>query len=295
LVVPTAASSAQLSGGKFGTARFVIGGLPPGLKEGLSMRGFVLLALLVGSAGAAWGGVPLIDDDFTNAPCCTRAEYDAGTCDLDWVCQGSAVWISPDADECDLDLDDDGNVDANVFDQFVSFDPSNPCSQYPGEGYVLVTPAITNQIGNMFRKERILYDNFKLTAEVELRDGSIGRPADGMCIVIIGTDDVPPIGAGGGAMGSTGMGVAPTMISSSTTGAATRATTTIRTTCSSPGLRTDSTRGCDSDHALAAVLRASSRKWMRPPTRSTTGSRLPPSRTASCSRSSFRAARSPAS
>ena len=176
------------------------------------MRGFVLLALLVGSAGAAWGGVPLIDDDFTNAPCCTRADYDAGTCDLDWVCQGSAVWISPDADECDLDLDDDGNVDANVFDQFVSFDPSNPCTQYPGEGYVLVTPAITNQIGNMFRKERILYDNFKLTAEVELRDGSIGRPADGMCIVIIGTDDVPPIGAGGGAMGSTGMGVAPTMI-----------------------------------------------------------------------------------
>ncbi len=177
------------------------------------MKRVVLLALCSMALGSlAWSQAPLVDDDFTNNPCCTRADFDSGICDKDWICQGNTVWIPPDADECDLDLDDDGTVDANVFDQFTSFDPANPCTQFPGEGYVLVTPAITGQAGNMFRKEPVEYDNFKLTAEVELRDGSIGRPADGMCIVIVGTADPPALGSAGGAMGSTGLGTVPTMI-----------------------------------------------------------------------------------
>jgi hypothetical protein len=45
-----------------------------------------------------------------------------------------------------------------------------------------------------------------MTITVELRDGSIGRPADGMCVVILETDDgAPPAGSGnaGGQMGAT--------------------------------------------------------------------------------------------
>ncbi|HVR73234.1 MAG TPA: hypothetical protein VMT52_02840, partial [Planctomycetota bacterium] len=145
------------------------------------------------------GDLPLIDDDFDEAPCCTRDEFDAGECELGWICQGSTVWIPPDANECDP-------LDPNTF------NPEDPCTLFPEEGYVLVTPAVGNMNGNMFRTERILYDNFKLTAEVELRDGSIGRPADGMTIVIVGTEDPPPLGAAGGAMGSTGLGAVPTMI-----------------------------------------------------------------------------------
>lgn len=177
------------------------------------MKRFAFSALLVlAVAPNAWSQLPLIDDDFNENPCCTREEFDGGTCDKDWICQGTTVWIPPDADECDLDLDDDGNVDADIFNPFASFDPTNPCTQYSGEGYVLVTPAKQGQNGNMVRKERILYDNFKLTAEVELRDGSIGRPADGMTIVIVGTEEPPALGGAGGAMGAVNLGPVPTMV-----------------------------------------------------------------------------------
>ena len=66
--------------------------------------------------------------------------------------------------------------------------------------------------GNIFGTERFLANNFRLTAEIELRDGSIGRPGDGMCIVIIGTEEPPGVGVGGGGMGAAGLGAAPTMI-----------------------------------------------------------------------------------
>ncbi|MGH9360793.1 MAG: PKD domain-containing protein, partial [Thermoanaerobaculia bacterium] len=75
-------------------------------------------------------------------------------------------------------------------------------------GYVRVTPAIGNQGGSMYRVEKLLYNNFRMIATVELRDGSIGRPADGMCINIIGGDAAPttPGNLGGGMGAPYGLG-----------------------------------------------------------------------------------------
>ena len=160
------------------------------------MKRFVLLfGLLCLGAPALRAQVVGIDDTFDTANPCGNG----------WECIGSVAWVPPDADPCPTD-------DPNFFNPWATFDPLAPCTQYEGEGYVLVTPAVGNAGGHMFRSESLLYDNFKLTAVVELRDGSIARPADGMTIVIIGTEDPPPQGALGGAMGATGMGNVPTMI-----------------------------------------------------------------------------------
>ena len=166
--------------------------------------------LFLGSV--AWGQAPLIDEDFQSGGCCSRAEYEAGVCAKAWICQGSAAWIPPDVGECDLDLDDDGNIDLNIFDQFTTFDPLHPCTQFPGEGYILITPAITGQSGAVFSREPVLLDAFKLTAEVELRDGSIGRPAEGMTVTIVGSPGPPGLGWGGASLGSAGLGAFPTLI-----------------------------------------------------------------------------------
>ncbi|MBI4604847.1 MAG: hypothetical protein HY721_23030 [Planctomycetes bacterium] len=149
----------------------------------------VLPVLPVSLGGARLAAqVTAVDDTFNEDPTANG-----------WILQGSATWVPPEAAEC---------VDANVF------DPAAPCTLYLGEddGYVLITPPLGNQNGSVFRSERILYDNFKLSAVVELRDGSIARPADGMTIVIVGTTDPPGLGTAGGGMGATGLGRAPTMI-----------------------------------------------------------------------------------
>jgi chitodextrinase len=154
------------------------------------MKRFFLLpacALFLG-ATPLWAQITAIDDDFESADPCQSGE---------WVCNGTARWIDPAFPMCD--------------------DPNNPtvpdCNLYdPGEGYLLVTPAKGNSAGNMFRVEKIQWNNFRLTAEVELRDGSIGRPADGMTITIIGGDNPPATtGNGGGGMGAPFAGGNPQM------------------------------------------------------------------------------------
>jgi hypothetical protein len=121
----------------------------------------------------------------------------------DWVFNGVATWVPTpgEALEC---------VDPNVFDTL------DPCSVYNeddvaalGEtleefgGYILVTYPGNTVAGNAFRAEPDTYDNFKMEVVVELRDGSIGRPADGMVIVVVGSNGPPmDTGTGGGGMGA---------------------------------------------------------------------------------------------
>jgi len=130
----------------------------------------------------------------------------------DWVLNGNALYI-PGVDnnpigEC---INEFGEVAVNT----ESVD--NPCTVYgearledlgldPEEfgGYVMATPGLNGQAGNAFRTEKSEYDNFKLTVVVELRDGSrLDKPADGMVVVVVGTDDPPAeTGSGGGGMGA---------------------------------------------------------------------------------------------
>jgi PKD repeat protein len=147
----------------------------------------VLLGLLLGLwALPARAQITAIDDSFDEDPCASG----------DWVCLGNTRWIDPLFPLCD-DPNNPSNPDCNLYD--------------PGEGYVLVTRAVGNQNGNMFRTEQIEWNNFRLTAVVELRDGSIGRPADGMAIVVVGGNNPPPLGCAGGSLGVGGLGSSPTM------------------------------------------------------------------------------------
>ena len=76
----------------------------------------------------------------------------------------------------------------------------------------MLTTAKEGQNGSIFHPERAFWDNFKLTAEVELRDGQSGGPSGGLAIVIIGTEDAPGLGGAGEGMGATGLGAVPTMV-----------------------------------------------------------------------------------
>ena len=130
-----------------------------------------------------------------------------------WIINGATRWIEPPGDAI-LCID---QASANAHEDPVTFEP---CSVYdeaevdPDEfgGYVLVTPGANGQGGNAFREESALYSSFQLEIVVELRDGSIGRPADGMTVVLIGSDDPPALGGGGGGMGATNLGPFPTMV-----------------------------------------------------------------------------------
>jgi hypothetical protein len=155
----------------------------------------VIAGCLLATAQRARAQVVLFDDAFGSDPLRSG-----------WTRNGDARWVEPPgvAPDCH-----DGLHDPN--------DPGvPPCSLYSLEqledlgetaaefgGYVLITPALGNQNGNAFRTERALYDNVKLEVVVEMRDGSIGRPADGMAVVIVGGDEPPSrTGTGGGGMGA---------------------------------------------------------------------------------------------
>ena len=145
--------------------------------------------LFVGSLGMALcvsvGGLRAqFDDTFSADP------FLSG----DWISNsnwGGPSWVEAGVLPC---------ADPNVF------DPLDPCTvDDTYDGYVLVTDPAGNRGGNFFRSEPDEYDNFKLTIEVELRDGgsALGRPADGMTVVVVG-GDAPPgrLGTGGGGTGA---------------------------------------------------------------------------------------------
>ncbi len=132
----------------------------------------------------------------------------------DWVFNGVALWVPPpgDVDEC---LDPNAAVELG-----------NECSLYTEDivddlgsstedfgGYMLITPALGSQAGNVFRAEPDEYDNFRLEVILELRDGSIGGagPADGMVVTVVGGSEAPNrTGTGGGGMGAPCVGVTDT-------------------------------------------------------------------------------------
>lgn len=159
----------------------------------MKSRWFFALALCLAPA-LAGGQEVLIDDSFSEDPLANG-----------WIFNLATAWVPPEATQC---CDGAHNI---------ALDPVDPCTVYdevrlddlgedPAEfgGYVLVTPGVNGQAGNAFRDEKDAYDNFKLTVVVEMRDGTtLGQPADGMCVVVVGTDEPPAdAGAGGGGMGA---------------------------------------------------------------------------------------------
>jgi hypothetical protein len=154
-----------------------------------------LAAALVSAAAASAssGQETLIDEDF-----------DADPSARGWVLQVDAFWIPPLGDDrrCDLlGIPPHGERGERIDD----------CTVYPGDGYVVAAPAVYAN-GNLFYGERLHFEDFRLRAVLELRDGTIGRPGDGMCIVVIATSAVPGRGTGGGGMGATGLGDVPTLL-----------------------------------------------------------------------------------
>lgn len=141
------------------------------------LRAVVMCGLAVVAGRGAGGQETVFDDNFSTDPLLGG-----------WMTrEGVATWVPPGAPAC---------VDPNLFDRF------EPCSLYPAElirneleedpatfgGYVLITPAEGGQYGIINRREKLLFDDFKLEMVVELRDGSIGRPADGMQLLMIDTE-----------------------------------------------------------------------------------------------------------
>jgi hypothetical protein len=152
----------------------------------------------------------IFDDNFTEDPA-----------ENDWILLYAGTfggWVPPESAYCETGP---GNPDP------AAFLADTPCTLYSEEiiedqlemdleefgGYVLVTPPQNSSAGAVFRSERALYDNVKMEITVELRDGSIGQPADGMTVVVLGAENPPTAtGGGGGGMAATGMGSGPTMI-----------------------------------------------------------------------------------
>jgi len=153
-----------------------------------------LCLLASGGRNAVQAQVNEFTEEFVSDPC--------DPANVDWECKGSTKWVDASRVQCE-----DGNSHINL--------DGSDCTLYPGpdeDSYVLLTPATNNQGGSLFREESLFYDSFKLTAVVELRDGSIARPADGMTVTIIGSPATPdPVCAGGGLL-ATGLGAYPTMI-----------------------------------------------------------------------------------
>jgi hypothetical protein len=152
------------------------------------------ISVLLSSAASAQ---VLIDETFDSSPC-----------PGEWVCRGSAAWVPPlpASSRCDA-------LGADPNDPFG--DGVNDCTLYPDEGYVVLAPGLVPpgyQSGAIFDSQRRRYDDFKITAVIELRDGTRPDPADGMCIVIAGTENPPEAGVWGGGMGATGLGSVPTLI-----------------------------------------------------------------------------------
>ncbi|MBI4601902.1 MAG: hypothetical protein HY721_08060 [Planctomycetes bacterium] len=166
----------------------------------MTLRLCIGILSFLGPLVALSGQVPLIDESFDDDPC-----------ETDWILRGHATWVSPDDGECIDPNQDPGQIDPGLG----GCQGQQPCSLYPGEGYVLVTPAVGDHRGSAFRTERIEWNDFRMTATVELRDGCAGGCSDGMAIVIVGTEEPPGIPdpfPGGGSMGATGLGNVPTMV-----------------------------------------------------------------------------------
>jgi hypothetical protein len=157
------------------------------------MKKLFLLGLLTGLSGEGLPAqVALINDDFEAADPCESG---------DWVSYDDLRWVPPGVDPCDRSIEPDHSAQSPM-------DPQ--CNLFtPGEGYVLLTADYGNQGGSLFRVDPIRYEDFKLTAEIELRGGHPKtRPADGMCIVIQGdAGNGPPAGTGtrGGGLGAPGL------------------------------------------------------------------------------------------
>lgn len=163
-------------------------------------------------------------ENFLEDPCASEA----------WVCQGSTLWAPPPdlAIECE-------DPDA--------IDPDNPCTLYPNEpnpqefgGYVMLTGTGPQQSGNLFTAESGDWNNVKITAIVELRDGDLDNPGHGISVVFLGEEEEehheeeggepheegeegepheeehhgPPeaVGGTGEGLGATGLGARPTII-----------------------------------------------------------------------------------
>jgi hypothetical protein len=123
------------------------------------------------------------DDTFDSDP------FAAG----DWISNsfnwGGPSWVAEGSPLC---------ADPNVF------DPAAPCTVDAAyDGYVLITDPAALRGANFFRAKPDRYEEFKLTVEVELRDGSLGRPGDGMVVVVVGGDTPPArLGILGDGMGA---------------------------------------------------------------------------------------------
>jgi len=144
----------------------------------------------------------IFDDNFLDDPA-----LDGG-----WVFNGNSAWVAAPGDAPDCADEVTGDANPQLHDP-VGF----PCTVYsegrledmgidPEDfgGYILATQGANSQGGNAFRSEKAEYDNFKLTVVVEMRDGTaLGRPADGMCVIVVGGDEPPNrVGTGGGGMGA---------------------------------------------------------------------------------------------
>ena len=163
------------------------------LVHGVLGRRCVHAFLLLLAASSRPRAQVLVDESFDSNPFSS------------WTLQGSAAWVPP--------------LSGSQGCAQLGWNPNNPfgdgiddCTLYPDQGYVILAPGVTNQNGNIYLRDRLLFDDFKITAVVELRDGTLANPADGMCIVIAGTNSPPGFGFGGGGMGATGLGAVPTLI-----------------------------------------------------------------------------------
>ena len=151
----------------------------------------VTLALACASVSAE----VVFDETFETSPCADASG---------WVCRGDAVWVAPGAAPCPSD-------DPALFAPWSTFDPLGPCTISPGSGYTLLTPALPDRGGAVYRREPVSLANLRLTVDFELRDGAPGEQGNGLAVVLIGSPEPPGLGSRGG-IGATGLGGYPTFI-----------------------------------------------------------------------------------
>ncbi|MEM7264115.1 MAG: hypothetical protein AAF488_19165, partial [Planctomycetota bacterium] len=127
--------------------------------------------------------------------------FEENPVDTGWSIIGNALWVSQDGIECD-----ELTVNAP--------DPLDPCTLYAEESdYILITPGQNAQVGAAwYVDDTFPVENLTIEAELELRDGTVAQPADGMAVLLLGSDIAPELpGGAGGAIGLTGLGEFPTL------------------------------------------------------------------------------------
>jgi len=157
-----------------------------------------VVTLLAASAASA---EVVFDESFDENPCAPSSG---------WVCRGDAVWVAPGAAPCP-------SADPALFAPWSTFDPLGPCTILPGNGYALLTPALPDRGGAIYRAEPVSLANLRLAVDFELRDGAPGERGDGLAVVLVGSPEPPGLGARGG-LGATGLGSHPTFICAFTNG-----------------------------------------------------------------------------